>query len=192
MDALEPTREGPEAAREQGDRASVIDVAGSNLGTARYARQIIQEWDRAAQAALREQDRRENDRRHRQTMRVAWAAVGISIISMVIACLHGAGHLAWARQGAAQTSRVGASALVGGRQEQACQRRILGTTPQRALAGVVGRAGGGELQAQAHEVEVATELLDQAGHPVGAAPRAAVAGDLEPGAAYSSRPASTN
>jgi hypothetical protein len=88
-DALKKTREGLEAARERGDRASVIAVAGSDLGTASYARQILQEWDRANQAALREQDLQENDRRHRQTMRVAWAAVGISIISMVIA------YLAW-------------------------------------------------------------------------------------------------
>jgi Flp pilus assembly protein TadB len=87
MDVLKPTREGLEAARERGDRASVIDVAGSTYGTARYAQQILQEWDRATQAALREQDRRENDRRHRQTMRVAWAAAGISIVSMVIAII---------------------------------------------------------------------------------------------------------
>ena len=87
MDALKVTREGLETARERGDRASVIDVAGSKREAAPYARQILQEWDRANQAALREQDRRENDRRHRQTMWVAWVAVGISIISAVIAHL---------------------------------------------------------------------------------------------------------
>jgi hypothetical protein len=87
MDVLKPTREGLEAARERGDRASVIDVAGSTYGTARYAQQILQEWDRATQAALREQDRRENDRRHRQTMCFAWVATGISIISAGIAII---------------------------------------------------------------------------------------------------------
>jgi hypothetical protein len=78
--------------------ASIIDVAGSSFGTAPYARQILQEMDRdeqaalreqdrAEQAALREQDRRENDRRHRQTMLVAWAAAGISIVSAIIAII---------------------------------------------------------------------------------------------------------